>query len=52
MAAAVYLNDDDVLALKELNSICKDVSFQMVPSDTPKSVDEILKAYENKERGE
>lgn len=52
LAAAVYLNDDDVLALKELNNICKDVSFQMVPSDTPKSVDEILKAYENKEKGE
>lgn len=52
MAAAVYLNDEDVESLKELSTLCNDVTFQMVPADTPKEVEEILKAYESKEKGE
>lgn len=52
MGAAVYLNDADIASLKELNSLCSNIVFQMVPADTPKTVEEILKAYESKGKGE
>ena len=46
IAASVYLNDDDAAALKQLKELCDDVYFQMVPADSRKSVDEVLRIYE------
>ena len=46
ISASVYLNDEDVKTLKELDSAVEDVYFQMVPADGKKSVEEILRQYE------
>ncbi len=46
VAAAVYLNDEDLDTLQQLNEQVEEVEFRMIPTDSPKSADEVLK--ENK----
>lgn len=45
IAAAVHVNDDDISSLKELSKLVDTVEFRMVPSDTAKTLDEVLKSY-------
>lgn len=45
IAAAVHVNAQDIESLKELSSLVDEVEFRMVPSDSAKTLDEILKNY-------
>ena len=45
IAAAVHVNEDDIAALKELNTLVDSVEFRMVPSDSAKSLEDVLKSY-------
>lgn len=45
IAAAVHVNDADIQSLKELSGLVENVEFRMVPSDSAKTVDEVLKNY-------
>lgn len=45
IAAAVHVNDDDIRSLKELGELVDEVEFRMVPSDSAKTLDEVLKSY-------
>lgn len=42
VSAALYLNDDDLKALEELDCKVDYVEFRMIPADSPKSAKEIL----------
>ena len=46
ISASVYLNDEDVETLKELDKEVDEVYFQMVPADGRKSVEDVLRQYE------
>lgn len=46
IAAAVYVNDKDVENLKKLDTLVDQIEFRMVPSDSAKTLDEALKAYQ------
>lgn len=45
IAAAVHVNDEDIRSLKELGELVDEVEFRMVPSDSAKTLDEVLKSY-------
>lgn len=45
IAAAVHVNDDDICSLKELGELVDEVEFRMVPSDSAKTLDEVLKSH-------
>lgn len=45
IAAAVHVNEDDLRSLKELAGLVDEVEFRMVPSDSAKTLDEVLKNY-------
>lgn len=42
VAAAVYLNDEDLSALQQLCDVIPEVEFRMIPSDSPKAAKEVL----------
>lgn len=46
IAAAVYVNDDDIENLKKLQSQVDEVEFRMVPSDSAKKLDDVIKNFE------
>ena len=43
IAPAVFINDDDIKNLRELEKLVDTVEFRMLPADSPKSVDNISK---------
>lgn len=43
VAAAVYLNDEDLDTLQQLSEKVENVEFRMIPADSPKSAQEVLK---------
>lgn len=45
VAAAVYLNDEDLDTLQQLSEKVENVEFRMIPSDSPKSAKEVLKNH-------
>lgn len=45
IAAAVHVNDQDIEDLKVLGSLVDSVEFRMVPSDSAKTLEEVLKNY-------
>lgn len=42
VAASVYLNGDDLAAVRKLVDMGKDVEFKMVPSESGKKAEQIL----------
>lgn len=42
IAAAVFINGEDIENLRELKKLVDKIEFRMLPSDTPKSVDSIV----------
>lgn len=47
VAAAVYLNNEDIENLKKLQKLVETVEFRMIPSDSAKQLDEVIHSYEN-----
>lgn len=45
IAAAVYASEEDIQNLKKLKSLVEKVEFRMVPSDSAKSLDDVLSNY-------
>ncbi|MDB8710064.1 PTS sugar transporter subunit IIB [Mediterraneibacter gnavus] len=45
IAAAVHVNEEDLQSLKELAELVEEVEFRMVPSDSARTLDEVLKSY-------
>jgi len=45
IGAAVYVNDEDMENLKKLKNQVTEVEFRMVPADSPKKLDEVMKNY-------
>lgn len=43
IAAAVYVNDDDIAKLRELQELTETVEFRMVPADSAKNLKDVLK---------
>ena len=43
VAAAVYLNDEDLDTLQQLSEKVENVEFRMIPADSPKSAKDVLK---------
>ncbi len=46
IAPAVYVNDQDIENLKKLQTMVDVIEFRMVPSDSTKKLDEVLKNLE------
>jgi len=46
IAAAVYVNDEDIENLKKLQTQVDEVEFRMVPSDSAKKLDDVIKNFE------
>lgn len=45
VAAAVHLNDEDIENLKKLQKLVDKVEFRMIPSDSAKNLDEVIRNY-------
>jgi len=45
IAAAVYVNDEDIANLRKLKTLVEKVEFRMVPSDSAKNLDDVLNNY-------
>lgn len=45
IAAAVHVNDEDIENLKELSGLVDSIEFRMVPSDSAKTWNEVMKNY-------
>lgn len=46
IAAAVHVNDEDIENLKVLGGLVDSIEFRMVPSDSAKTWNEVMKNYE------
>ncbi|MBP1042882.1 PTS sugar transporter subunit IIB [Vagococcus sp. BWB3-3] len=45
VSPAVYLNQADLLNVREISNIVRDVDFRMTPADSPKTGKQILEQY-------
>ncbi|MDD3401885.1 MAG: PTS sugar transporter subunit IIB [Hespellia sp.] len=45
VAAAVHVNEEDVENLKELDKLVDSIEFRMVPSDSAKTLEDVLKNF-------